>query len=137
MIHCAECGSPNVDAARVCETCGAVLARTGQTPATPRPSYPPPFQPLHQPAYQPAYQPPHPPYGAAPPAADELSTRDQRLLFVGNLCLSPMLGVVLWFLWRDQQPRRAQQVCTLTRWVVGLWAAFFVLAMLVSVLAGA
>jgi len=41
---------------------------------------------------------------------------------------------VLYFVWRDRHPDRAAQTCTLTRWAVGIWVAFILLAMLAGLL---
>jgi hypothetical protein len=68
------------------------------------------------------------------PSPEELSGSEQVGLFVGNVCLSPLLGVVLYYVWRDRHPVRAAQACALTRWAVGLWVAFFLLAMIAGVL---
>jgi hypothetical protein len=69
----------------------------------------------------------------APPRADALGASDRVLLFLGNVCLSPILGAVLYFVWRDSRPTRARQVCTLTWWAVGVWGVFFLLMVLGAV----
>lgn len=123
MIYCTNCGSPNPDGAVVCEVCGAALPRIGAAggarPQQPTQPQEPPSQQRPAPATLPA---------AAPPRT--LSSTDKLGIFAGNLCLSPVLGVVLYFVWRDRHPERAAQTCTLTRWAVGIWVAFILLAML-------
>lgn len=43
-----------------------------------------------------------------------LSSSDKLLIGVGNICLSPLLGVILWFVWKEDQPDKASDVCTVT-----------------------
>lgn len=54
--------------------------------------------------------------GAMGSGGDELSTGEAIMIFVGNLCLWCIPGLVLYFVWRDGRPGRASQVVTLT-WI--------------------
>ncbi len=102
--------------------CGAALPRIGAAGA----AHPqPPPNPRPAPAPSPA---------APRQSPEELSSTDRLGLFAGNLCLSPVLGIVLYFVWRDRQPVRAAQTCTLTKWAVGIWVAFILLAMVAGLL---
>lgn len=123
MIYCASCGSPNPAGQFVCEVCGAELPAAGST--TP----PPPSSPWSAP--QPAPASASPPGSA--PASDALSGSEQFGLFIGTFCLSPLLGVVLYYMWRERHPARARQACTLTRWAVALWVGFFVLGVMAGI----
>ena len=124
MIYCTNCGSPNPDGAVVCEVCGTALPRIGAAAgAQPQQPQQPPSVPRPARAPSPASAP-----------AQTLSSTDKLGIFAGNLCLSPVLGVVLYFVWRDRHPERAAQTCTLTRWAVGIWVGFILLAMVVGLL---
>jgi hypothetical protein len=126
VIYCKKCGSPNRAGEVVCEVCGEALSRTGPTGAAQPPQPQPPSQPLPAPALSPA--------GTTRQSPDELSSTDRLGIFAGNLCLSPLLGIVLYFVWRDKQPVRAAQTCTLTKWAVGIWVVFVLLAMVAGLL---
>lgn len=67
---------------------------------------------------------------------DGLSSGDRPLLFIGNFCISPLLGVVLYFLWKDKSPRKAEEVCTITWWSVGVWVALVVLGVVFAMAVG-
>ena len=123
MIYCTNCGSPSPDGAVVCEVCGAALPRIGAAKGE-QPQPPP------QPVQSSSQTRPAPSPSPAAVPARTLSSTDKLGIFAGNLCLSPVLGVVLYFVWRDRHPERAAQTCTLTRWAVGIWVALIVLAML-------
>lgn len=59
-----------------------------------------------------------------------LSTGEKVAIFFGNLCLSPLLGIILYFVWKNEKPQKSQQACTLTIWTFVLW---FVLVALIVV----
>ena len=66
-----------------------------------------------------------------------LSSGERALIFFGNLCITPLLGLILYLVWKDQSPLKAQQTCTLTLislavWLV-LYGALFVLGVLGSI----
>jgi hypothetical protein len=105
MIYCPKCGSPNLNTAPVCETCGVALAA--------------PSQSLLQ----------------APAAG--LKPDEKRWIFLGNLCLSPLLGLVLYLVWKDSHRAKAQEVCRLTWWAVGIWGVLFVLMVIAAIFAEA
>jgi hypothetical protein len=130
VIYCTNCGSPNPDGAVVCEVCGEALPRIGAAGGV-QPQPPPP-QP--QPLPLPSQPRPAPAPSPAPAPPQTLSSTDKLGIFAGNLCLSPVLGAVLYFVWRDRHPERAAQTCTLTKLAVGIWVAFILLAMLVGLL---
>lgn len=69
--------------------------------------------------------------GAGPRDA-VLSSTDKWLIFLGSLLLSPLLGVALYIVWRDTQPRKAQESCTLTWISVAIWVAFILGAFVIA-----
>jgi uncharacterized membrane protein YvbJ len=106
MKYCRKCGSPNRDAAPACETCGEAFLATPST-----------F--MHAPP---------------PTAAAALKPEDRRWIFLGNLCLSPILGLVLYLVWKDSHKAKAQEVCKLTWWTLAIWGGFIILVMLVAII---
>jgi hypothetical protein len=50
------------------------------------------------------------------PVVDDLDTGMKVLIFLGNFCITPIIGIVLYFMWKDTKPNSAKQVCTLT-WI--------------------
>lgn len=61
-----------------------------------------------------------------------LKQDEKRWIFLGNVCLSPLLGLVLYLVWKDTQRGKAQEVCRLTWWALGVWGALFVLMVIAS-----
>jgi hypothetical protein len=96
VIYCRVCGAPNFDADRVCQVCEATLGRRAAAggPAGGR---------------------------AAAAPAGQFGTDEKIRIFVGNVCLSPLLGTILYFVWKRDRPERAQPVCVLTWWATGVW----------------
>ena len=62
-----------------------------------------------------------------------LSREEQAGLCLGNICLSPLLGVILYFVWKDEKPQKASDVCTVTIFSV---IASFLLALLLALMQG-
>lgn len=50
-----------------------------------------------------------------------LDEDQKRLLFVGNIVLSPLLGVLLFFFWRKKYPMKARQTLNLAWWSLAAW----------------
>ena len=69
--------------------------------------------------------------GAGPQQA-VLSSNDKWLILLGNVCLSPLLGVALYLVWKDSQPRKAQESCTLTWITVAIWVVFILGAVVIA-----
>ena len=69
---------------------------------------------------------------SAGPRTATLSSNDKFLIFLGNVCLSPLLGAALYLVWKDAQPQKAQESCTLTWVAVALWVAFILGAIVVT-----
>jgi hypothetical protein len=105
MIYCSACGTPNVNTARHCTTCGAPLA--GMAPV----------------------QPDVPAIG--------LPEDDKRWIFLGNLCLSPVLGLALYLVWKTSHPAKAEDTCKLTWWALAVWGILIVLIAIAALVAEA
>lgn len=103
MIYCPSCGAPNEDGTAYCHQCGTPLR--GNAPGGP---------------------------AARPPADTGLDSSDRTWIFLGTLCISPLLGIVLYFVWKDSKPQKAKDVCTLTWWAVGVWVALFAIFVLLG-----
>ena len=50
-----------------------------------------------------------------------LDEDQKRLFFVGNIVLSPLLGVILFFLWKGKYPLKARQTLNLAWWSLAAW----------------
>jgi len=50
-----------------------------------------------------------------------LDEDQKRLLFVGNIVLSPLLGVCLFFVWKGKYPIKARQTLNLAWWSLAAW----------------
>ncbi|MFQ5649728.1 MAG: zinc-ribbon domain-containing protein [bacterium] len=59
-----------------------------------------------------------------------LDSSDKTWIFLGNVCISPLLGVVLYFVWKDTKPEKSKDACTLTWWALGLWAALILIGVI-------
>ena len=99
-MYCPHCGTRNDDAAVYCSQCGQRLDG----------AYTPPPQP--DPAPQPPPDPAPPPGGGARPPGDV------GALGVVFFCL-PLVGAIMYFVWRDEQPAKARRACTLALWGLG------------------
>lgn len=163
MRFCPSCGNQNQDVANFCARCGTALAaspppehRDEPQPRAPEmlprsgggadAGYAPhggPYPPQGG-AYPPAGGHPQP-YGRAyplggyqPPGPDMrgLDSGEQIGVFLGSLCVSPIVAVVLYFVWKDDKPQKAKEVCTLGWWVVGAWVGMYVVFFLIAILVG-
>lgn len=94
MSYCPSCGALNEDGSAFCQRCGASLRGESRAPG----------------------------YAPPPPADKGLDSNDKTWIFLGTLCISPLLGIVLYFVWKDSKPRKAKDVCTLTWWTFAVWA---------------
>lgn len=110
MTHCPNCGAPNEEGVAFCGRCGTSLR-----------------------ADAPGFSSSMPP---RPPADTGLDSNEKTLIFFGNLCISPILGIVLYFVWKDSKPRRASDVCSVTLWTLGAYVIVFALAMCAAVVGG-
>ena len=63
-----------------------------------------------------------------------LDSNERLLIILGNFCISPILGLILYFLWKDKKPQKSREVGKITLWVFGIWAVFAILYAFVTVL---
>lgn len=94
MANCPSCGAPVEPTATKCPYCGAAIVN--ESPM----EYVQPQQPVVQPQYE----------APAPQTEDKNSPGYNFLAF-----LIPIVGLVLWIMWRKDYPKKAHGV--------GLWAA--------------
>jgi len=66
-----------------------------------------------------------------------LESNDKTLIFLGNVCISPLLGIILYFVWKDNKPQKSKEVCSLTWWALGLWLLLIILFVIIMVIAEA
>jgi len=60
-----------------------------------------------------------------------LSSEEKAGVCVGNICLSPLLGVILYFVWKDEKPQKASDVCSVTIFsFIAAIALAFILALM-------
>jgi uncharacterized membrane protein YvbJ len=63
-----------------------------------------------------------------------LDSNERLLITLGNFCVSPILGIILYFVWKDKKPQKSREVGKITLWVFGVWAVFAILYAFVTVL---
>lgn len=101
-MFCPYCGTRNDDVAVNCSQCGQRLDGTGA---------PPPADPyVNAPA-----DPPLPPVPAADQSEGAPRGGEVGALGVVYFCL-PIVGAIMYFVWRDDQPAKAKRACTLSLW---------------------
>lgn len=77
---------------------------------------------------------------ATPPRVDPdpgLSGGLKALLFFLNLCVTPVVGIVWYFVIRREKPATASDVCTFTWIPFVIWLGVITMAMLLGLFAGA
>ena len=105
-MFCPYCGTRNDDATVYCVQCGQRLDGT---------SAPPPAEPAgNAPA-----EPPPPTEPARDRSTGGPGGGDVGALGVAFFCL-PLVGAIMYFVWRDEQPAKAKRACTLALWGVAV-----------------
>lgn len=70
-----------------------------------------------------------------------LSSGEKAGIFLGNLCITPLLGLILYLVWKDQSPIKAKETCNLTLISLGvavvLYGILFALGIFGSLLGAA
>jgi uncharacterized membrane protein YvbJ len=69
--------------------------------------------------------------------SEGLASNDKTLIFFGNVCISPLLGIILYFVWKDNKPQKSKEVCSLTWWALGLWVLLIIIFVIIMVIAEA
>lgn len=115
-MYCPNCGSQNTDQATFCVNCGNALKSTAgnATPPTPPPAFPP--NPPQQPGYQ-------QPYGQQRPAPED---KVDTILSILAFCF-PIVGLILYFVWKDNRPNSAKQICTVSAIGFGVGVVFYLI----------
>ena len=99
-MYCPNCGTQNSDQAAFCVNCGTPLKNAAANNPSPPPSPPPAFNPPPNPGYQQFGQ-------QRPTPVDKPETIINILAF----CF-PVVGLILYFVWKDTRPNSAKQICT-------------------------
>ena len=116
-MFCPNCGTQNTDQAAFCVSCGTPLKNTTASP-TPPPAPPPPnFNP--NPSPNPGYQ----QYGPQRPAPED---KADTILSIVAFCF-PIVGLILYFVWKDSRPNSAKQICTASAIGFGVGVLFYII----------
>jgi len=113
-IFCSRCGTENMKSSGSCVKCGFRLGHpaSGHTQST--------------------YSNSHTSYNNSYYSSDEgLEAGEKVGICLGNICLSPLLGIILYFVWKDDKPKKAEDVCSIT--ILSVFAPF-ILAFIFSLL---
>jgi hypothetical protein len=112
-IFCSKCGTENKKSSSFCTRCGSSLGMTVNTYASN--SYSNSYSSNYNDSY----------------SSDEgLDSGEKAGICIGNICLSPILGVVLYFVWKNDKPKKADDVCGVTIFSV---VAAFILSLIFGV----
>jgi hypothetical protein len=118
-MFCPNCGAQNSDTATFCSSCGTALkpSATADRPVVERPAF---GQPV-------------PPAGGLTPANDNGVNIGLGIL---AFCL-PIVGVVLFFVWRDERPKTARQIIMISAVSFGLSLLFYLASSMTAAAVGA
>ena len=111
-MYCPNCGSQNSDQAAFCVNCGSPLKNTPENAATPPP---PPIPPNPNPGYQ--------QYNAPRPGPED---KADTILSIVAFCF-PIVGLILYFVWKDSRPNSAKQICTASAIGFGVGVVFYLI----------
>ena len=115
-MFCPNCGTQNTDQAAFCVSCGTPLKNPAETNPTPIPTPPPTFNP--NPLPNPGYQ----QFGQQPAPQDKADT----ILTIVAFCF-PIVGLILYFVWKDSRPNSAKQICIASVAGFGLGVLFYII----------
>lgn len=112
-MFCPKCGTQNSESAGFCSSCGAPLKPAASTGGNAYGSTPPP-----------------PPAGGNPndPGAD-------TVMKIVSLCI-PIVGLILYFVWKNEKPKSASDVCKFAAIGVGVEILLYFLMVMFGVMAG-
>ena len=101
-MYCPKCGTQNDDGVQFCSNCGENLSQ----------------------------------YKAGSPVQDDRGGYPVQEAGVGALgilffCI-PLAGAVMYFVWKDEKPKKAKQACTLAIWGVAVGIIIQVLSVLLQ-----
>lgn len=104
---CPDCGAPS-DGGKFCANCGRPLPIADAPASTPQPHAVPQYSnPAPQPQANVQYGIPNsqPQYAAAPTVAPVIDSGSFGYAVLGFVL--PIVGLILWLIWKDQKPRSA------------------------------
>ena len=115
-MFCPKCGTQNSETAGFCASCGTPLKSTASNTGGNAFGTPPP---------------PPPPSGPGPgndPGAD-------TVLKIVAFCF-PIVGLVLYFVWKNEKPKSANDVCKFAAIGFGVGIVLYILMMALGMMAG-
>jgi hypothetical protein len=98
--YCSQCGASNQTNFSYCQKCGSPLGSGSR------------------PAYNQQYS--YNNYQNNNNYDEGLSGEEKVLIFLGNICLSQLLGIILYFVWKDSKPKKSNDVCKITLWSIAV-----------------
>ena len=115
-MFCPKCGSQNSETASFCASCGGTLKPAANTGGNAFGTPPPP---------------PTPPTGGNPGGDQGADT----ILKVVAFCF-PIVGLVLYFVWKQDKPKSASDVCKFAAIGFGVGVVLYILLMAFGMMAG-
>lgn len=119
-MFCPKCGTKNPDAAAYCSNCGAHLQSSTAhyeqaPPAEPTPPQRPPQRPAHH-----------------------MPVEDNGVdIWLGILAFCvPIAGLILYFVWKDEKPKTAGQMCTISAISFGITVLLYIVLFLAAAVTG-
>lgn len=106
-MFCPNCGTQNDDQATFCSSCGTAL-KTQQGSS----------------------------YSSTPtPGGGNEDKGAETIVQVLSFCF-PIVGLVLYFVWKDDKPKAANQVCKMAAIGFGVGVLFYIIMMVIGIAAG-
>jgi hypothetical protein len=119
-MFCPHCGSLNAQDATFCTNCGKPVS--GATPA-PQPSPTPAAGPQYGGT---SYNTPRPPAGDEP-----------LEVWMGAIAFCfPIVGAILYFVWMNEKPKKAKQICMASAIGFGISVFFYLIMALIGASSG-
>lgn len=97
-MQCPECGSEVGEGDLFCEYCGAKLTQTKDTQ---------PIQPQQ--------------------SQKGLDAVETAVIVCGSICLSPIISLIAWLMWRGDKPRKAKQASYVCMMIIVLYVLLTIL----------
>ena len=115
-MFCPKCGSQNSDTAGFCVSCGA------------------PLNPASNPAGNTFRTPPPPPPAGGPGPGNDPGA--DTVMKIVSFCF-PIVGIILYFVWKQEKPKSASDVCKFAAIGFGVGVVLYILMMALGLMAGA
>ena len=71
------------------------------------------------------------------PEGAGLEGGEKVAILAGNVCFTPLLGIILFFVWQGKKPKKSSQVCTLTWISLAIWVVIFIVSFLLGLMGAA